>query len=52
MCSAGVYKNSDITLIDCYYNYNVENEKDYENVPYNSHRYIVAPRDYEYNFIK
>lgn len=47
---ATVYKNSNMTLIDCPYNYNSKNEKDYENLPYNSHRYIVAPANYEYKY--
>lgn len=47
---ATVYKNSNMTLIDCPYNYNSKNEKDYENLPYNSHRYIVAPADYQYEY--
>lgn len=48
--NATVYKNSNITLIVCPYNYNSRNEKDYENLPYNSHRYIIAPVNYEYEY--
>ncbi len=48
--SATVYKNSDITLIDCPYDYNSRNDEEYKNVPYNSHRYIIASSSYEYNY--